>query len=142
MDIFYFCGLIFSKLPPIRQSSIPLPSPASSTYIRITSLVFKPSHGFNSKSLILNLHHSFLCGEERRKEEGVGGGGVFLFICLLSEVEQHHGVRRRGKSPLANFVCFFTGLYSRGLQCFKLNGNHTENDRYWQKITFYFLQNV
>jgi hypothetical protein len=24
----------------------------------------------------------------------------------------------------------------RGLQCFKLNGNHTENDRYWQKNKF------
>ncbi len=33
-------------------------------------------------------------------------------------------------------------LSNRGLQCFKLNGNQTENDRYWQKITFYFLQNV
>ncbi len=27
-------------------------------------------------------------------------------------------------------------LYGRGLQCFKLNGNHTENDRYWQKNNF------
>ncbi len=27
-------------------------------------------------------------------------------------------------------------MYSRGLQCFKLNGNHTENDRYWQKNNF------
>ncbi len=26
--------------------------------------------------------------------------------------------------------------YTRGLQCFKLNGNHTENDRYWQKNNF------
>jgi hypothetical protein len=25
---------------------------------------------------------------------------------------------------------------TRGLQCFKLNGNHTENDRYWQKNNF------
>jgi hypothetical protein len=33
-------------------------------------------------------------------------------------------------------------LFNRGLQCFKLYGNQTENDRYWQKITFYFLQNV
>jgi hypothetical protein len=24
----------------------------------------------------------------------------------------------------------------RGLQCFKLNGNHMENDRYWQKNNF------
>jgi hypothetical protein len=30
---------------------------------------------------------------------------------LLSEVGQHHGVRRRGNSPLANLVCFFAGLY-------------------------------
>jgi hypothetical protein len=35
------------------------------------------------------------------------------------------------------------GIHSaRGLQCYKLNGNKTENDRYWQKITCYFLQNV
>jgi hypothetical protein len=27
-------------------------------------------------------------------------------------------------------------LYTRGLQCFKLNGNHTEKDRYWQKYNF------
>jgi hypothetical protein len=27
-------------------------------------------------------------------------------------------------------------VYIRGLQCFKLNGNHTENDRYWQKNNF------
>jgi hypothetical protein len=27
-------------------------------------------------------------------------------------------------------------MYSRGLQCFKLNGNHTEKDRYWQKNIF------
>jgi hypothetical protein len=27
-------------------------------------------------------------------------------------------------------------IYIRGLQCFKLNGNHTENDRYWQKNNF------
>ncbi len=27
-------------------------------------------------------------------------------------------------------------LHIRGLQCFKLNGNHTENDRYWQKKNF------
>jgi hypothetical protein len=25
---------------------------------------------------------------------------------------------------------------NRGLQCFKLNGNQTENDRYWQKNNF------
>ncbi len=30
----------------------------------------------------------------------------------------------------------------RGLQCFKLNGNQTENDRYWRKKNVYFLQNV
>ena len=27
-------------------------------------------------------------------------------------------------------------MYIRGLQCFKLNGNQTENDRYWQKNNF------
>jgi hypothetical protein len=27
-------------------------------------------------------------------------------------------------------------MYGRGLQCFKLNGNQTENDRYWQKNNF------
>jgi hypothetical protein len=27
-------------------------------------------------------------------------------------------------------------MYTRGLQCFKLNGNHTEKDRYWQKNNF------
>jgi hypothetical protein len=27
-------------------------------------------------------------------------------------------------------------LHIRGLQCFKLNGNHTENYRYWQKNDF------
>ncbi len=27
-------------------------------------------------------------------------------------------------------------LHARGLQCFKLNGNHTEKDRYWQKNNF------
>jgi len=31
---------------------------------------------------------------------------------------------------------------NRGLQCFKLSGNQTENVRYLQKKTFYFLQNV
>jgi hypothetical protein len=25
---------------------------------------------------------------------------------------------------------------TKGLQCFKLNGNQTENDRYWQKNNF------
>ncbi len=29
-----------------------------------------------------------------------------------------------------------TDIYNRGLQCFKLNGNHTEKDRYWQKNGF------
>ncbi len=33
----------------------------------------------------------------------------------------------------------FRRLYSRGLQCFKLNGNHTENDRYWQKNNFFLF---
>ncbi len=28
------------------------------------------------------------------------------------------------------------GIDTRGLQCFKLNGNHTEKDRYWQKNNF------
>ncbi len=27
-------------------------------------------------------------------------------------------------------------MHRRGLQCFKLNGNQTENDRYWQKNSF------
>ena len=31
-------------------------------------------------------------------------------------------------------------LCSRGLQCFKLNGNHTENDRYWQKNNFLLFE--
>ncbi len=39
-------------------------------------------------------------------------------------------------------LCFISSICSRGLQCFKLNGNQTENDRYWQKNNFYFLQNV
>ncbi len=31
---------------------------------------------------------------------------------------------------------FWKGMSNRGLQCFKLYGNHTENDRYWQKNKF------
>jgi hypothetical protein len=31
-------------------------------------------------------------------------------------------------------------LYSKGHQCFKLKGDQMENDRYWQKKTFYFLK--
>jgi hypothetical protein len=39
--------------------------------------------------------------------------------------------------PLPLFpVWISTGVYIRGLQCFKLNGNHTGNDRYWQKNNF------
>ena len=41
--------------------------------------------------------------------------------------------------PRQNFqlsYCRKVILYIRGLQCFKLNGNHTENDRYWQKNNF------
>ncbi len=30
-------------------------------------------------------------------------------------------------------------MCTRELQCFKLNGNHTENDRYWQKNNFLLL---
>jgi ABC-type proline/glycine betaine transport system ATPase subunit len=26
--------------------------------------------------------------------------------------------------------------------CLKFNGNQTEHDRYWQKMSFYFLNNV
>jgi hypothetical protein len=33
-------------------------------------------------------------------------------------------------------VLIFVCVGGRGLQCFKLNGNHTENDRYWQKNNF------
>jgi hypothetical protein len=36
------------------------------------------------------------------------------------------------RSYFSHFVC----IYSRGLQCFKLNGNQTDNDRYWQKYNF------
>ncbi len=32
-------------------------------------------------------------------------------------------------------------LSIRGLQCFKLNGNQTENDRYWQKNNFLLFAN-
>jgi hypothetical protein len=32
-------------------------------------------------------------------------------------------------------------LYIRELQCVKLDGNRTENDIYWLKISFHFLQN-
>jgi hypothetical protein len=35
---------------------------------------------------------------------------------------------------------FHHTLYNRGLQCFKLIGNQTENDRYLQKITFLLLE--
>jgi hypothetical protein len=35
---------------------------------------------------------------------------------------------------------FYLWTYNRGLQCFKLNGNQTENERYWQKITFAFCK--
>jgi hypothetical protein len=52
---------------------------------------------------------------------------------------------KKGNTLLQMKVYFLTPFCqdtSRGLQCFKLNGNQTENDRYWQKITFYFLQNV
>jgi hypothetical protein len=31
---------------------------------------------------------------------------------------------------------FTKAICTRGLQCFKLNGNHTEKDRYWQKNDF------
>ncbi len=31
-------------------------------------------------------------------------------------------------------------LSIRGLQCFKLNRNQTENDRYWQKNNFLLLE--
>jgi hypothetical protein len=33
-------------------------------------------------------------------------------------------------------------LQNMGFQCFKFNGNQTENDRYRQKNNFYILQNV
>jgi hypothetical protein len=32
-------------------------------------------------------------------------------------------------------------LCIRGRQCFKLNGNQTENHRYWQKLFFSFFLN-
>jgi hypothetical protein len=33
-------------------------------------------------------------------------------------------------------------VLSRGLQCFKLNGTQTENERYWQKINFTFCKKI
>ena len=42
---------------------------------------------------------------------------------------------------MQSYLCPLS-IYTRGLQCFKLNGNQTENDWYGEKKTFYFLQNV
>jgi hypothetical protein len=55
------------------------------------------------------------------------------------------GLKVRPCSPWqarAWFLTLFRNVHFRGLQFLKLNGNQTENDKYWQKITFYFLQNV
>jgi hypothetical protein len=38
----------------------------------------------------------------------------------------------------ALFPIQFYILYNRVLQCLKLNENQTENDKYWQKLTFSF----
>ncbi len=46
-------------------------------------------------------------------------------VRLLRPAESIPGLLKSSKIP--------SQVYIRGLQCFKLNGNHTENDRYLQK---------
>ncbi len=38
------------------------------------------------------------------------------------------------------FIFGSTWAWARGLQCFKLKWNRTENDRYWKKITLLFAK--
>jgi hypothetical protein len=60
-----------------------------------------------------------------KSRENFGGFSLFLMqsSCVSpSSLLTHEGMGRGGDK-----------LYDRGLQCFKLNGNQTENERYWQK---------
>jgi hypothetical protein len=61
----------------------------------------------------------------------------------IRKVSVHNSADLQGEaSAVAPVSCCNTSelainrVDNRGLQCFKLNGNHTENDRYWQKNNF------
>jgi hypothetical protein len=58
---------------------------------------------------------------------------IVLQFILLNVLSIEKGMFAYQKNIITETIA--TGT-SRGLQCFKLNGNHTENDRYWQKNMF------
>ncbi len=104
--------------------------------------VFKPcSFSFcsvlvlSTESSIINLHSFLILFSE-----------MDSFLLDYTDVQLKVAVSGPGPSTMKHLLLSSTTTShmltpmltanNRGLQCFKLNGNHTENDRFWQKNNF------
>ncbi len=92
---------------------------------------------------------NFVSQEKQGRQIGLQLDGYFSHDKGRIQLEAHSwavparpSVRYKPRIFTPSYPAQLSRMAVRGLQCFKLNGNHTEKDRYWQKITFYFLQNV